>query len=79
MKLLKLDPGPKVGKILNVLLAHILEDPTKNTKEYLEAQALVLGTLTEKELDAIAKKAETEKETVETKRDEMTKKKYWVT
>lgn len=79
MKLLKLEPGPKVGKILNVLLAHVLEDPTKNNKEYLEAQALVLGTLTEKELDAIAKKAESEKESVETKRDEMTKKKYWVT
>ena len=79
MKLLDITPGPKVGKILDVLLGYVLEDPAKNNKEFLEAQSLVLGTLTEKELESIAKKAEVEKETVETKRDEMTKAKYWVT
>ena len=79
MKLLDIQPGPKVGKILDVLLGYVLEDPAKNDKKFLEAEAKKLGTIPESELEAIAKKAETEKESVETKRDEMTKAKYWVT
>ena len=36
MKLLKIQPRPKVGAILDVLLAEIIEDPKKNNKKYLE-------------------------------------------
>lgn len=32
---LKITPGPKIGLILNALLGEVLEDPKKNTKEYL--------------------------------------------
>lgn len=35
MKLLKIKPGPKVGEILNKLFAEVLEDSTKNNREYL--------------------------------------------
>lgn len=35
MKLIKIKPGPKVGKILNELFAEVLKDSTKNNKEYL--------------------------------------------
>jgi len=37
-----------------------------------------LGKLPEKELENLAKKARKEREEIEQKRDEMTKKKYWI-
>lgn len=42
MRLLTVKPGPKVGEILNALLEEILDDPKKNTREYLEQRALEL-------------------------------------
>lgn len=79
MKLLDIKPSPKVGKILGILLGIVLDDPQKNTKDFLEAEAKRLGAMAENELDKIAKAAEEKKESVETKRDKMTKEKYWVT
>jgi tRNA nucleotidyltransferase (CCA-adding enzyme) len=35
MKELASGPGPKVGLVLNSLLAEVLDDPAKNTREYL--------------------------------------------
>lgn len=35
MKMLNIKPGPKVGEILNKLFAEILEDSSKNNREYL--------------------------------------------
>ncbi|MBL7150836.1 CCA tRNA nucleotidyltransferase [Candidatus Microgenomates bacterium] len=35
MKILKLNPGPLVGKILNILFQEVVEDKEKNKKEYL--------------------------------------------
>lgn len=57
----------------------MLEDAAKNTKEYLESRVKELGDLSDDELRYMAKKAKEEREFVEVKRDEMTKKKYWVT
>jgi tRNA nucleotidyltransferase (CCA-adding enzyme) len=34
-------PGPKIGYVLHALLEEVLEDPTKNTEEYLETQAML--------------------------------------
>ncbi|MDO8663841.1 MAG: HD domain-containing protein [Candidatus Wildermuthbacteria bacterium] len=79
MKILDIKPGPKVGQILDVLLGYVIEDPKKNDKEVLEKEIKRLGSLPEKELSSLAQKAEKEREEVETKRDEMTKAKYWVT
>jgi poly(A) polymerase/tRNA nucleotidyltransferase (CCA-adding enzyme) len=78
MKILKIQPGPKVGQILDVLLGYVLLDPPKNKKEFLEKEIKKLGKLTEKELKEIAQEARKEREKLEMKRDEMTKKKYWV-
>ncbi len=36
---LGIEPGPKVGLVLNSLLAEVLDDPTKNTAEYLRKRA----------------------------------------
>ncbi len=79
MKELNIKPGPKVGWILNVLLGYVLDDPKKNTVEFLSLETKKLGELSDKELSKLSEKSEEEKTEVETKRDEMTKQKYWVT
>ena len=79
IRILDIQPGPKVGQILDVLLSYVLEDPNKNKKEFLEKEIKKLGKLSEKELSSLAQKAKKEREKLEMKRDEMTKKKYWVT
>lgn len=35
-------PGPKLGHTLHALLEEVLEDPTKNTEEYLENRAQIM-------------------------------------
>ncbi len=36
MKILTIPPSRKIGEILNALFEEILDDSSKNTKEYLE-------------------------------------------
>jgi tRNA nucleotidyltransferase (CCA-adding enzyme) len=79
MRILKIEPGPKVGQVLNILLARVLEEPTKNKKEILIKEIEKLADLSEKELSELSQKAKKEIEELQVKRDEMTKKKYWVT
>ncbi len=79
MRLLVLKPGPKIGQILDVLLGQVLMDPKKNKKEILKKEVARLGRLSDSELKKIADDAKKEREKTETKRDEMTKQKYWVT
>jgi len=79
MKILNIKPGPKIGWVLDVLLGYVLTDPKKNTKEFLEKEIKKLGKLSEDKLSFLANEAKKEREKIETKKDEMTKKKYWVT
>jgi len=79
MEILKIKPGPKIGQILDILLGYILEEPKKNKKEFLEKEVNKLKKLNEKELLSLAQKSKEEIQKIETKRDKMTKKKYWVT
>jgi poly(A) polymerase/tRNA nucleotidyltransferase (CCA-adding enzyme) len=79
MKILKIKPGPKVGQVLDILLNYVLEKPNKNEKEFLEKEIKKLGKFPEEKLKVLAQKARKAREIIETKRDEMTKKKYWVT
>jgi len=78
MKMLDIQPGPQIGRILDVLLGQVLSDPKKNKKEYLEKEIKKLGKLSEKELNSLSEEGRKEREGLEIKRDEMTKKKYWV-
>ena len=39
---LGLTPGPKIGAILDVLLARVLEEPERNTHDYLIKEASAL-------------------------------------
>jgi poly(A) polymerase/tRNA nucleotidyltransferase (CCA-adding enzyme) len=79
MEILKIKPGPQIGQVLDILLGEVLDEPTNNTGEYLAKRVAELGKLKEEELLKLAEKAEKEREKIETKRDEMTKQKYWVT
>ena len=79
MDVLRIEPGPKVGYILDVLLGYVLDDPKKNNKEFLEKETEKLGKLSDKELKSLAEKSKGEKQEIVSKQDEMTKQKYWVT
>jgi len=79
MKILKIQPGSKVGQILDILLGYVLEDPQKNKKDFLEKEVKKLGKLSDERLKDLVQKAREEREKLEMKKDEMTKKKYWVT
>lgn len=75
MPFLKIKPGPKVGAILEVLLAEVIEDPNLNEKALLEKRSRELNKL---DLDELLAKA---KEVIEEKResdDEKMKKDFYV-
>ncbi len=74
----KLTPGPKIGHILHALLEEVLDDPAKNTEEYLEKKAGELASLPEKELASIGAKAKEVKEKEEEKTLKEIRKKHWV-
>jgi len=50
-------PGPKLGFTLHALLEEVLDEPTKNTVEYLESRAQELMKLPVDELKALGEKA----------------------
>jgi poly(A) polymerase/tRNA nucleotidyltransferase (CCA-adding enzyme) len=64
---LKLEPGPKIGAILDVLLSEVIEDPKLNTKEHLSQASQELNKLDLKELREKAKLVIAEKRTEEDK------------
>lgn len=43
MRILNIKPSRKIGEILNALFEEIIEDSSKNTKEYLEKRIVELG------------------------------------
>jgi tRNA nucleotidyltransferase (CCA-adding enzyme) len=44
MMALQLRPGPEIGQILQALFEEVLDDPEKNTQEYLMKRVLEIGT-----------------------------------
>lgn len=78
MQLLGIHPGPKVGKLLDALLGIVLEDPQKNTKEFLEHEVKRLDGLTSEELEVSARKGRENQEEIQEEHDKAMKKKYWV-
>jgi len=74
IEILKIEPSPKLGLLIEALLAETLEDPKLNTKEKLTQRAKILNKLSDKELKEKVKIVEERKEEV----DEKIKEKYWV-
>jgi poly(A) polymerase/tRNA nucleotidyltransferase (CCA-adding enzyme) len=58
-------PGPKIGYVLHALLEEVLEDPSKNTSEYLEKQAVLHMKRDLVELKALSDQGKQKKEEVE--------------
>lgn len=78
MKITNLEPSPKVGFILSVLLEEILDDPEKNSRDYLEKRIIELNELSEKELKKMSEKAKDKKEEFEQGIEEEIKEKHHV-
>ena len=62
MEISKITPGPKIGFTLHALLEEVLDDPTKNTEEYLENRAIELIKMPENELKALGEQGKMSKE-----------------
>ncbi len=78
MELLAIPPSKKIGNILDILLANVLNDPKLNDKDLLVKMAKDLNGLSDQELQTMAQKSENDICQVESKRDDMAKNKYWV-
>lgn len=78
MRLGALEPGPKVGKILAILLEEVLDDPSKNNEDYLAKRIGELNALPDAELKRLADKAKEGKEEFERGAEEEIKEKFHV-
>ncbi|MFA5296283.1 MAG: HD domain-containing protein [Methanoregulaceae archaeon] len=79
MQILKTEPGPKIGQLLDILLEEVLKDPKNNSKKHLTDKLLELNKLSNEELIKLTQKAKKEIDKIEVKQDQMTKERYWVT
>ena len=74
MKELASGPGPKIGLVLNSLLAEVLDDPSKNTREHLVERIHELDKKSPEELKKALERIEQAQEEEKQKRAE----KYYV-
>jgi len=75
IKVLKIQPGPKIGAILDVLLAEVIENPKLNDKNKLEKRSRELNEL---ELDQLRAKAKERIEERKIEDDMELKKEFYV-
>jgi poly(A) polymerase/tRNA nucleotidyltransferase (CCA-adding enzyme) len=78
IKDLGMKPSRRMGWILHALLEEVLDDPKKNTIEYLKSQTLELDKLADKDLQALGEKAKDLKEKLEEEEIEKVHKKHGI-
>jgi hypothetical protein len=78
MDALNIQPGPRVGWILDILLGYVLDDPGKNTKKFLTEEVERLGSLNDKKLEELARESKEDKTQAQEKENQVVKDKYWV-
>lgn len=78
MTICAIDGGPRVGFILHILLEEVLDDPSRNEKEYQEKKVKELCALSDAELRKIGSEAKKRKEEEEEKEVKEIRKKYFV-
>lgn len=78
MEILKEAPGPRIGWLLHALLEEVLEDPARNTKEYLGGRLTELVKLSDKELKAVGEGGKERKDEAEQADIKKIEKKYFV-
>jgi tRNA nucleotidyltransferase (CCA-adding enzyme) len=62
MSVFHVEPGPRIGWTLNALLEEILEDPKRNTEEYLDSRTKELFALTDAELKELGESGKKKRE-----------------
>ncbi len=62
MEITNITPGPRIGYTLHALLEEVLDDPTKNSAEYLENKAKTLVSSPIEELERLGEKGKMSKE-----------------
>lgn len=67
IKDLGIAPGPRMGHMLHALLEEVLDDPKKNTKEYLSEKVVELNKLSDEELKKLGEKGKEKREEEEEK------------
>lgn len=78
MKILNIPPSPRIGKILNILLEEILDDPSKNEIKYLENRIKELNQFNDKDLDIMVEKSKQKQQEFEEGIEKKIKKKYYI-
>lgn len=78
MDMLNLNPSPKVGMILDILLEDVLNEPKRNNKRYLKKRLIELSKLDDDSIEKLAKKARISKNEAISNEDKQIKEKYWV-
>lgn len=71
-------PGPRLGWMLHALLEEVLDDPARNSSEYLSKRAMELSLLDDRELSALGKEGRERKEAEEEESAREIRKKYYV-
>jgi poly(A) polymerase/tRNA nucleotidyltransferase (CCA-adding enzyme) len=71
-------PGPRLGWMLHALLEEVLDDPAKNTKEYMDSRAIELSKLEDKALMELGEEGKERKEEAEEAGIKDIQKKYFV-
>jgi len=78
MKIANETPGPKIGFTLHALLEQVLDDPKKNTKDYLEKEGKRLVKLPIHKLQKLGEAGKQKKDEVEEEDVKKLRKKYHV-
>ena len=73
-----IEPGPKVGSILSILLEEVLDDPNLNVREVLLGRIKDLSQLEDKKLEEMSKFAKKSADEAQGRIEEEIKKKYFV-
>ena len=71
-------PGPKIGYILHALLEEVLDDPAKNTENYLENRANELVELSDNELKSLGEKGKQTKDDADEEEIRKIRGNHWV-
>ena len=78
MQMAGIAPGPRVGRLLNILLDDVLDEPKRNTKAMLAKRVRELAPLSDAELAKLAKKAKQKTLGLEEEAVAQIKKKHYV-
>lgn len=78
MQGLKLEPGKRLGAILDALFEEVLDDPTFNTREYLIERATALNVHSDEELEEMRRTAKAKYQEALQGEEEAIKARYYV-